>query len=148
MIERSLQIEMDVWLKRIEIYWKQKFREKWFQEGDANTKFFHVSTIIDARFNRISSINYMNNSTVYDWKEIGSCFLNYYDALFTTEYPLDNNPFPRDLDNLFPRIINDDDEDLLIQIPTPSEIKTTLFSFASNKSPGPDGLPPLFYKSF
>lgn len=33
-------------------------------------------------------------------------------------------------------------------IPSHDVIRDTLFSFSSNKSPGPDGLPPLFYKNF
>lgn len=150
MLESSLQFELDTWLHRLETLWKQKSREKWLQEGDANSRFFHLSTIIHARSNRISSIKNLNNSTVFEWDKIGSCFLNFYQNLFTTNYPSDNNPFPPNLDNLFLKIISDDDNTLLTKIPTPSEIKkkNTLFSFASNKSPDPDGLPPLFYKAF
>lgn len=52
------------------------------------------------------------------------------------------------MENLFPSIISDEENSLITSIPTPSEIKKVLFSFASLKSPGPDGLPPLFYKIF
>lgn len=37
---------------------------------------------------------------------------------------------------------------MLTEIPSTDLIKQTLFSFASNRSPGPDGMPPSFYKNF
>lgn len=55
---------------------------------------------------------------------------------------------PANLNSLFPFCISDEENYAICSIPTPTEIKKTLFSFASLKSPGPDGLPPLFYKSF
>ncbi|KAL3844844.1 hypothetical protein ACJIZ3_002247 [Penstemon smallii] len=58
------------------------------------------------------------------------------------------NQFPLDLEGLFPRVLDDQDNEPLCKIPSPKEIKQVMFSFASNKSPGPDGLPALFYKNF
>jgi hypothetical protein len=37
---------------------------------------------------------------------------------------------------------------MLCQIPSPEVIKDILFGMQSLKSPGPDGLPPLFYKKY
>ena len=36
----------------------------------------------------------------------------------------------------------------LCQLPSPDEIRDTVFSMQSLKSPSPDGLPPLFYKKY
>lgn len=55
-IEEALQLELSKWLMRSEILWKQKSRELWLKEGDKNTKFFHLSTIIRRRHNSIDAI--------------------------------------------------------------------------------------------
>lgn len=72
--EASLQLNLDEWLKRLEIFWKQKSKVKWFKDGDANSRFFHLSTIIHARSNKIPFIVDYNNITVFYWKKIGNCF--------------------------------------------------------------------------
>ena len=44
--EAKLQGELDEWLTRNDTVWKQKSRVIWLRDGDRNTKFFHLSTII------------------------------------------------------------------------------------------------------
>ncbi|GKV01547.1 hypothetical protein SLEP1_g14094 [Rubroshorea leprosula] len=39
--ERQVLAEMEEWLEREEIMWRQRSREIWIQEGDRNTRFFH-----------------------------------------------------------------------------------------------------------
>ncbi|GKV41244.1 hypothetical protein SLEP1_g48809 [Rubroshorea leprosula] len=39
--ENRLQVEMEEWLLREEIMWRQYFREIWLQDGDKNSKFLH-----------------------------------------------------------------------------------------------------------
>lgn len=38
------------------LFWKQKSREKWIQEGDRNTKFFHLTTMVRRRRNKIDGL--------------------------------------------------------------------------------------------
>jgi hypothetical protein len=45
-------------------------------------------------------------------------------------------------------VITDEDNMPLCAIPNADEIKQTLFSLGSDKSPGPDGMPALFYKHY
>ncbi|KAL3833012.1 hypothetical protein ACJIZ3_007748 [Penstemon smallii] len=62
--------------------------------------------------------------------------------------PVFTAPFPMEIDQLFPSIIDDEENTTICKLPTPKEIKQVMFSFTSGKSPGPDGLPALFYKNF
>lgn len=98
-----------------------------------------------SRANRIISVKNYDNIPVYDWHDIGQCFTNLYEDLFSSDHdPL----FHNNLNYFFPSIISNQTNEEICSIPTHTEIKNTLFSFASHKSPRPDGFPPLFYKSF
>lgn len=147
-LDENLQHELDIWLAREETLWRQKAKDKWLNDGDANTRYFHITTIIHSRTNKISSIKDLNNNLLFDRDQIGNCFLHFYGNLFKSDQNPADPPFLMDLNNLFTSIINDHDHINLTEIPSATLIKHTLFSFSSLKSPGPDGLPPLFFKSF
>ncbi|XP_012850814.1 PREDICTED: uncharacterized protein LOC105970524 [Erythranthe guttata] len=147
-IDAALQVELDIWLARVETFWWQRSKDKWLKDGDANTKYFHLSTILHARNNRISSIKSMNNMIFFERNSIGNCFVKFYSDLFTSDFNPNHPPFPADLENLFPSILNNNDNIDLCEIHSHALIKKILFFFATNKSPGPDGLPPTFFKNF
>lgn len=65
-MERNAQEELDEILLRERILWKEKAKTKWLEEGDANTRFFHLSTIIHRRKNYIPYILDCHNSKVTD----------------------------------------------------------------------------------
>ena len=56
MEEAKLQAGMNSWLSRNELMWRQKSCELWLKDGDRNTKFFHISTIVRRRRNSIDAI--------------------------------------------------------------------------------------------
>ena len=55
-LEIELQNELNEWLYRSEVLWRQKSRELWLREGDKNSKFFHLSTIVRRRRNTIEAV--------------------------------------------------------------------------------------------
>ncbi|KAG8367282.1 hypothetical protein BUALT_Bualt16G0056200 [Buddleja alternifolia] len=129
---------------REEIMWRQRAKQKWLKDGDANTPFFHRSTIIHRQYNTIHSLKNSFGSFVHSWFDIGTLFHSYFKDLFTSSNP----SYPLDLENIIPYIVSDEDNRGLLSIPTPCEIKKTVFSMAANKTPGPDGMSPLFYKTY
>jgi hypothetical protein len=139
-----LQYELSEWLLRNEILWRQKSRETWLREGDKNSKYFHLSTIIRRRRNKIDTIKSDLGEWITDRKEIRKHFLTH----FTSQFCEEEVDFPTNLEELIPNSISDSENEELCRIPTPQEIKKTLFDMSAQKSPGPDGLPVLFYKKY
>ena len=45
-LEAKLRKELNVILNEIELFWFQKSRVEAIHDGDKNTKYFHISTII------------------------------------------------------------------------------------------------------
>ena len=54
--EEVLLKGFDIVLEQEEILWHQKSRAIWIVSGDGNTKYFHTSTIIRRRRNRMESL--------------------------------------------------------------------------------------------
>ena len=105
-------------------------RELWVKEGDRNSRFFHLSTIIRKQRNCIS--------------EIQNYFLEKFSSFFSSSLPL----FPENLENLIEPCVTDQENLELCKIPTREEIKKVVFGMKSLKAPGPNGFPALFYKHY
>ena len=123
-LESALQSELSEWLLRSETLWRQKSRELWLKLGDQNTHFFHLSTIIRRKRNSIDAIRDENGSWITNSNAIRMLFLEHFKGLFKEE----STNFPPHLEHLILPSITEDDNTELSQIPSPEEIKATLFS--------------------
>jgi hypothetical protein len=72
--------------------------------------------------------------------DIGNCFVNNFNELFTTINPSLN----AELMDLFECTISDKDNLILCATPTKAEIHASLASLGQSKAPGPDGFTALF----
>ena len=122
-IEAKLQAELREWLLRSEVLWHQKSRELWLKEGDKNTNFFHLSTIIRRHQNNIEAIRGDDGIWITDNCPIRQHLQEKFKNLFTAE---DVN-FPNQLEDLISTVISEEENRALCKIPTPEEIKSTLF---------------------
>ena len=143
-LEQRLQWEYHESLRRGEALWRQKLRISWLTTVDLNIRFFHVTTTIRRRRNQICFLKNETSRWVQGDEAIGNCFVSSFLTLFQSS----NSPFPDELCNLLEPVISDDDNSYLCSVPYDEEIKETLFSMSSNKSPGPDGFSPLFFKHY
>ena len=119
-------------------------RELWVKEGDRNSRFFHLSTIIRKRRNCISEIKLDDGNWIRDRGEIQNYFLEKFSSLFSSSLP----HFPENLKNLIEPCVTDQENSELCKIPTREEINKVVFGMKSLKAPGPDGFPTLFYKHY
>jgi exonuclease III len=142
--EAYLHGELNEWLRRNETLWRQKSREMWLKEGDKNSKFFHLSTVIRRKRNSIDAIKDDAGVWITSKRGIREHVVDKFTQLFTEE----TVNFPLDLENLISPTISPADNLGLCRIPSAQEIKETIFDMLNQKSPGPDGLPALFYKKY
>ena len=73
-LEAALHLEANAWMEREEIKWKQKSRELWLKEGDQNSKFFHLSTLIRRHRNFIAEIYLDNGHWIHSRDDIEAYF--------------------------------------------------------------------------
>lgn len=71
-------------VKQEENYWFQQARGKWLTMGDNNSSFFHQSTLMRRRRNKISSLIEPDGNWIYDDVELQSLVKNFYDSLYTS----------------------------------------------------------------
>ena len=142
--EASLQSELNCWLSRNELIWRQKSRETWLRDGDRNTKFFHISAVVRRRKNSIDALRGEDGIWLVNLSDIREHVVSNFQQLFTEEEAYCS----LDLENLINSSISMPENAHLCQLPSPDEIRDTVFSMQSLKSPSPDGLPPLFYKKY
>ena len=84
-LEASLNLELDDWLEREDLKWKQKSRELWTKEGDRNTRFFHLSTLLRRRRNRINEIKLEDGSWINTKEEIQNYFNENFKSLYQSK---------------------------------------------------------------
>ena len=82
-LETGLQNELNEWLYRSEVLWRQKSRELWLKEGDKNSRFFHLSTIVCRRRNTIEAVKNNAGDWVIEPNEIRNLFLENFKILFS-----------------------------------------------------------------
>jgi hypothetical protein len=142
--EAHLLDGLNTWLGRNETLWRQKSRETWLKEGDGNSRFFHISSVVRRRRNTIDAIRGDDGEWIVKVLDIREFVVDKFQDLFAVE----DISCLAELENLIPSMVTEDDNLLLCQIPSPREIKNIVFGMQSLKSLGPDGLPPLFYKKY
>uniref|UniRef100_A0A2N9FR65 Reverse transcriptase domain-containing protein n=1 Tax=Fagus sylvatica TaxID=28930 RepID=A0A2N9FR65_FAGSY len=140
----NLQQELDEWLVRQEVIWRQKSREIWLEEGDKNTKFFHLSTVIRRRANNIDRIKLEDDNWLTEMGDIENYFLDNFRHLYQSSNPT----WPADLEGLIQPCIEELENERLCRVPSVEEIKGTVWEMNPWKAPGPNGMPGVFYQTY
>ncbi|CAN1141833.1 hypothetical protein LINPERHAP2_LOCUS12709, partial [Linum perenne] len=80
--EDSVRIELEKMLWQEQMLWLQKSRLQWLKDGDRNTKFFHLSTIMRRKSNQIKGLKLSDGSWIYGEAEMQEAAVKYFRELF------------------------------------------------------------------
>ena len=141
--EGELLKEFEIVLEQEEVIWFQKSREKWVVHGDRNTKFFHMSTIIRRRRNKVEMLRNNENQWVSEAQELEELAVNYFKKLYSLE------DVDTDTQGLLVRrfvSLTNHDYDSLNKTFSAEEVEKAVRGMGSFKAPGPDGFQPVFYQ--
>lgn len=127
-----------------EIWWSQRAETRWLKYGDNNTKFFHFKANQRRKKNFIHSITDTNGKEWQEENHIHDIFTDYFHNIFSTSNLVDVQNSLEVVSNRVPQIMK---EDLSADF-TAEEVKVAMRSMKGTSSPGPDGLPALFYQTY
>ena len=124
--------------------WKQRSGNPWLKKGDRNTIFFHMKASNKKQRNTISGVMDESNTWQESDEKISEVIIAYYQNLFTTSQPDISDEF---LEAIKPGVTPQMNSSLIRDF-SAIEVKKALDQMYPLKSPGPDGMPPLFYQHF
>ena len=129
-------------LHQEELLWYQKSRVDWLHDGDRNTTFFQLSTIVRRWKNKVTALKDAQDQWIHDKHEVKLLLVDYFKTLFTEEEVDGPMAIPS---GVCSELSNEDWANLTRPF-TQSDIDQAVNSMGSLKAPGPDGFQALFYQ--
>lgn len=92
-LEKKLSKELNVVLEQEQILWWQKPRANFLIDGDQNTRFFHISTIVQRKANKVTTLKDQAGNWMFDSSDLEHMALAYFENLYSgnNESPLISN---------------------------------------------------------
>ena len=143
-VVKSLRVEINDLLKKEEKMWRQRSRATWLKEGDRNTKYFHGRASQRRRRNTIKGVRDQAGIWQENEGQVAREFLEYYRSLFNTSNlrNIEEAVAPT------PQVITQAMNDSLTREFTSTEVEQAIGQMSPSTAPGPDDMPPIFYKKF
>ena len=124
--------------------WAQRSKVQWLRDGGKNTRFFHTKATQRRRRNYIKGLYDENGQCCTHPSRVTDTVVQFYQKLFTSCESVD---FEEILEQIPTKVTEDMNVELLKEFTT-DEVENALKHMAPLKSPGPDGMPQLFYQSY
>ena len=128
--------------KKEELDWRQRSRQLWLKEGDANTRFFHLVANERRRMNKITRIR-VGTQQHSGPQATGRAVADHFWVMIRRGAPSRWRWLGRGASQLTP-----EQRDSLVRPFTVEEVQSARARLNGEGDPGPDGLPILFYKEF
>lgn len=143
---KSKKLALEEFLDQEEMIWQQCAKAQWMIEGDRNTRFFHNQASKRASQNQIHGLRDEHGVLQDSAVEMGRIADQYFQSLFTSRQPAIGE-IDEVVETMSTKVTPTINQELSRKF-TPQEVKTALFDMFPTKSPGPDGMPALFYQKF
>lgn len=131
-------------LTLLNMFWKDKYKNAKFLEGDRNTGFFHRSAKIREAQSFISLLK-SGDEVFTTTTEIETHVLEYFTNICSANIQYEENDLPN---RLIPQLVTNAENDMLTALPLHTKIKNAVFDLHGDAAPGPDGYSGHFYPFF
>ena len=142
----SLHGRLDALLLEEHAYWSQRAKILWLTEGEKNSKVFHRKASNRRSKNCITSL-FDDNGTLQESEQgVEQVVLDYFGKMFSA-YATDQLHMEKVIALIPPKVTASMNIALLAPF-SAEEINKALFQMYPTKSPGPDGMPSLFFQQY
>ncbi|XP_019237046.1 PREDICTED: uncharacterized protein LOC109217270 [Nicotiana attenuata] len=107
----------------------------WFEEGDANTKYFHSTIRGRRRRLQILKIKDHRGHRIEGDANIGKAAVHHFQQFFNINHHYND----LDIINCIPQCVTDADNESLTAIPDTEEVRDAVFNMSPDSAAGPDG---------
>lgn len=128
-----------------ELYWKQRAKTFWLEEGDSNSIFFHASASSRKKTNLIDGLRAEDGSMITDHRQLCNLLERYYKNVFSGTNHDDRLEFPNYSDE---GVITNEQNSMLTGEIEYEEFSDAVKGMHPDKASGPDGLNPAFFQHF
>ena len=142
-LETDLLRELDIVLNQEEEIWALKSRVNWMIQGDRNTAFYHVSTLVRRKRNKILAIKNAVGDWIQQEEAVKEFVKNGYSDIYTTSLS-SVSALPPTISSWQSRLSEEEKCSISVEV-SEEEIKAALWSLKAFKAPGPDGLHAGFF---
>ena len=126
--------------------WALKSRVNWLVQGDRNTAFYYVSTLVRRKRNKISAIKDRMEEWLHEENEVKEFIREGFSSIYTTSLLSASRLNPSILS--WQAKLSEEEKRSISGEVTEEEIKATLWSLKAFKAPGLDGLHAGFFHRF
>ncbi|CAM8963352.1 unnamed protein product [Rhodiola kirilowii] len=106
-IEANMTTELDEWLEREELWWRQRSRADWLRQRDRNTAFFHQKASQRRRRNQLDCIKSQTGEVCETQSEIVSVITNYFHNIFLSQVEITGERWSQELE-IIPKLVSDE----------------------------------------
>lgn len=126
-----------------EVYWKQRDKAFWLEDGDSNSKFFHAFANARKKINHVSQLKNDHGEVVFQHDDMCRIVKSNFRAVF--ENAEDEQDFEDDVTAVF---VSTAQNEALVAEFSFKEFECAVQQMHPDKGSGPDGLNPAFYQHF
>lgn len=130
-------------LEKKEVYWKQRAKMFWLQNGDQNTRFFHRFASARRKSNGFQRIKNEDGDWTESDDDVQGVVTNYFSNLFMSSCLNGKLSYREEVN----QVTEMENMELGAEVMA-EEVHNAVFSMYPEKSPGLDGLNPAFFQTY